>query len=197
MASRSSAKPGSAKSNSRPSGPRRGMRRTSATASGTVSAVADSADGSLKSVEKEQNSSLKEETLPKATKAVSHLRSISPRRAIVLAVVATVVVLTLAVPLRTFFDQKSELENLRNSNASLQIEVNQYRKKVVLQNDPAYIEAQARERLQFVMPGEKPLIVQRPGDGARQSTGDDNSKTKRLWYGKLWDAISVREKAKN
>ncbi|WP_207843347.1 FtsB family cell division protein [Williamsia soli] len=135
-------------------------------------------------------------TLPRGAASLSsRWESINPKRAVVLAAVLSLLALTLAVPMRTYFSQQTEFDELRSSNAQLQAEVRDYEEKVAEQNDPAYIEAQARERLQFVMPGEKPLLMQYPVPPPKS---DEERKAEKQaanpWYTNLWDSVSAPQK---
>jgi cell division protein FtsB len=135
-------------------------------------------------------------TLPRSAAALSSKwESINPKRAVVLAAVLSLLALTLAVPMRTYFSQQTEFDELRSSNAQLQSEVRDYEEKVAEQNDPAYIEAQARERLLFVRPGEKALLMQfpvPPGKTEEELKADEEASNP--WYTNLWGAVSVPEK---
>lgn len=113
------------------------------------------------------------------------------KRAVGLALVLSIVALTLAMPLRTYFSQRSEFEQLRTSNQQLAQQVDDYQQKVNEQNDPAYIEAKARERLQFVKPGETPLVMMYPDDDARKAAARKaEERAGNPWYGNLWDSIA-------
>ncbi|AZG45089.1 septum formation initiator family protein [Gordonia insulae] len=114
------------------------------------------------------------------------------KRAIVLALVVSVVALTLAMPVRTYFSQRAEFDQLRASNDRLRTEVTDYQQKVNEQGDPAYIEAKARERLQFVRPGEKALVMMFPGDDARAAAQKQaEQRARNPWYGNLWESVST------
>ncbi|WP_159405121.1 septum formation initiator family protein [Gordonia sp. YY1] len=111
---------------------------------------------------------------------------------VITVVVVCVVALTLAMPLRTYFSQRSEFRQLTASNEQLRREVADYQQKVNEQNDPAYIEAQARTRLQFVKPGEIPLVMLFPADEARREAAERAEERARApWYGNLWDTLST------
>jgi cell division protein FtsB len=135
-------------------------------------------------------------TFPRTAAAfTSRWENLNPKRAVILAAVLSLLALTLAVPMRTYFSQQTEFDELRASNAQLQLEVSEYEEKVAEQNDPAYIEAQARERLQFVMPGEKPLLMQYPVPPEKtdeELTAEENAANP--WYTNLLGSISVPEK---
>ncbi|MCX6470244.1 MAG: septum formation initiator family protein [Corynebacteriales bacterium] len=120
------------------------------------------------------------------------VRGMSPKRAVLLAMVVSVVALTLAVPLRTYFSQQSESDQLAGANTSLRTEVSELQSKVDEQNDPAYIQAQARDRLQFVMPGDKAVVMQFPTPPAKS---DEEKRAERragnAWYTNLLDSVST------
>ncbi|MGC4962366.1 FtsB family cell division protein [Gordonia sp. DT101] len=119
------------------------------------------------------------------------------KRAIILALVISVVALTLAMPVRTYFSQRAEFDQLRAGNDSLRSQVTDYQQKVNEQGDPAYIEAKARERLQFVRPGEKALVMMYPGDDARiaaQKKAEERARNP--WYGNLWESVATPPNAK-
>lgn len=78
------------------------------------------------------------------------------RRAAVLAAVVCVLTLTIAGPVRTYFAQRTEMAQLSASEAALRRQIADLEQKKVKLADPAYIAAQARERLGFVMPGTRP-----------------------------------------
>lgn len=129
---------------------------------------------------------------PIAHAAAEHLRGINPRHAVILAVVIGFVTLTLAMPVRTYFSQRAEFDQLRESNAQLRKEVADYQQKVNEQGDPAYTEAKARSRLQYARPGETVLVLSFPGEQARKAAAErDAARARNPWYGNLWDSIST------
>ena len=87
------------------------------------------------------------------------------RRAAVLAAVICVLTLTIAGPVRTYFAQRTEMNQLAASEAALRRQIADLEQKKVKLGDPAYIAAQARERLGFVKPGDTPFQVQLPAHG--------------------------------
>ena len=115
------------------------------------------------------------------------------RRAAVLAAVVCVLTLTIAGPVRTYFAQRTEMEQLAASEAALRHQIADLEQQKGKLNDPAYIAAQARERLGFVKPGDIPFQVQLPpgaataappgGDAAKPANNDP-------WYTSLWHTIA-------
>ncbi|ORW38251.1 septation inhibitor protein [Mycobacterium paraense] len=115
------------------------------------------------------------------------------RRAAVLAAVICVLTLTIAGPVRTYFAQRTEMNQLAASEAALRRQIADLEQKKVKLGDPAYIAAQARERLGFVMPGDIPFQVQLPPSAAVPSQpGADATKptSHDPWYTSLWHTIA-------
>ncbi|NMM83554.1 septum formation initiator [Rhodococcus sp. SRB_17] len=116
---------------------------------------------------------------------------LSTSRAVVLAMVVLMLALTLAVPLRTYISQRSDAAQIAAERSVLQKEVDELRAQNARFDDPAYIEALARERLRYVKPGETPFQVQLPGDYKEP----EKKKVKETpltgpWYRDLWQTIS-------
>ncbi|XGU20936.1 septum formation initiator family protein [Rhodococcus sp. 3Y1] len=99
--------------------------------------------------------------LPKSDNTIFGL---STSRAVVLAMVVLMLALTLAVPLRTYISQRSDAAQVAAERQVLEEELRKLQGQNARFDDPAYIEALARERLRYVKPGETPFQVQLPGD---------------------------------
>ena len=91
---------------------------------------------------------------------------LTARRAAILAAVVCVLTLTIAGPVRTYFAQRTEMKQLAASEAALRQQIADLQQQKVKLADPAYIAAQARERLGFVKPGDIPYQVQLPPSAA-------------------------------
>ncbi len=115
------------------------------------------------------------------------------RRAAVLAAVVCVLTLTIAGPVRTYFAQRTEMDQLVASEAALRRQIAELEQKKGKLADPAYIAAQARERLGFVRPGDTPFQVQLPpNEAAAPQPGADAAKpaNNQPWYTALWHTIA-------
>src|SRR6201992_3969737 len=88
------------------------------------------------------------------------------RRGAMLAAGVCVLTLTIAGPVRTYFAQRTEMKQLAASEAALRQQIADLQQQKVKLADPAYIAAQARERLGFVKPGDIPYQVQLPPSAA-------------------------------
>lgn len=122
----------------------------------------------------------------------SRLASVNSKRALGTLVVLVLLALTLAVPTRTYLAQRGEFNRLQAENEQLAREVDHYQRRVTEQNDPAYIEVQARDRLQYVMPGEKPVVLTHPYRD-RQEAAEQRAReyAANPWYQNLWDTVST------
>ncbi|SDE16640.1 Septum formation initiator [Rhodococcus tukisamuensis] len=116
---------------------------------------------------------------------------LSTARAVVLAVVVCAVALTLAMPLRTYLTQRADADQVAAERAQLEDDVARLTREKQQNDDPAHIKAQARDRLQYVMPGETPYQVQLPGavappvEKVNKPKHDGGS-----WYTNLWRPIA-------
>ena len=112
-------------------------------------------------------------------------------RALALAVVLSCLILTLTVPLRTFFTQQSQANELAAERAAIEQQIQALESRKQQQQDPAYIRAEARERLGLVMPGEVPYQVQLPGAYERELERLQRPVEQApVWYTELWKSIS-------
>jgi len=118
---------------------------------------------------------------------------ITARRAAILAAIVCVLTLTIAGPVRTYFAQRTEMNQLTASEAALRRQIADLEQRKAKLGDPAYIAAQARERLGFVKPGDIPFQVQLPPAAAVPSQpGSQTAKPANNdpWYTSLWHTIA-------
>jgi cell division protein FtsB len=118
---------------------------------------------------------------------------LTARRAAILAAVVCVLTLTIAGPVRTYFAQRTEMKQLSASESALRHQIADLEQQKGKLADPAYIAAQARERLGFVMPGEIPYQVQLPPNAALPADPGSTptaAATNDPWYTSLWHTIA-------
>jgi cell division protein FtsB len=113
----------------------------------------------------------------------------SPRRAAMLAAVVCVLTLSVSVPLRNYLSQRSELAAVHEQQQILAGKAAELERRRALLADPQHLEAQARERLRYVRPGEAPYVVQLPPGGTAAVT-DSAVVPRQLWYTELWKSIN-------
>jgi cell division protein FtsB len=113
------------------------------------------------------------------------------RRAAVFAIVVCALALSVAVPLRTYLGQRDEVELQEKRQAEFRAQVDALEDRKAQLDDPAQVEAEARRRLRYVMPGETPYMVELPGDrGGETEEPQDNKVKDESWYQLLWNAVS-------
>ena len=114
-------------------------------------------------------------------------------RVLALSAIFFVLALTIAPPVKHYFTQRAQISALKAQLSADKTALQKAREELLLWQDPEYIKSQARERLHFVLPGERQYIVTQ-GD----SIGNQQSTTKiassladgQPWYSRLIASIS-------
>jgi hypothetical protein len=105
------------------------------------------------------------------------------------------VMLTLAVPLRALIQERREIRDLEQQVISQQAKIDELNNRQARLADPAYLQALARERLNYVFPGEIGFVVL-DEETTTSITGvpgalvpnDDSA-----WYTKLWISTKLAD----
>ena len=106
-------------------------------------------------------------------------------RAAILVVVLAMVVMSLAVPLRSWFRQGDENAALTADVAAREQRIAELEAEAAQWQDDAYVEKQARERLHWVYPGETSYIVI-GAEEQEQKELNAPSGSSGSWYERLW-----------
>jgi len=121
----------------------------------------------------------------------------------VLGLAVCIVVLTLAYPLREYLAQRNEIAHLTEQQRVQRGQVSALEQRRRQWNDPAYVKAQARKRLQYVMPGEIGYVVIDPGrqqaapQGRLPMAVPPRRSTKNApWYSQLWGTVQGADAAR-
>lgn len=122
-------------------------------------------------------------------------RNLTGRAAVVLLVLGALIV-SYAQSLRVWFDQHQQISALNQEIRDREKRVGELNDEIARWKDDAYVKAQARQRLGWVMPGEigyrvigvdgKPLGA--PPEPAAPSDGTAPPQ-KPTWYTKLWGSV--------
>jgi cell division protein FtsB len=117
-------------------------------------------------------------------------------RVVVLGGVLAVLAVLLAPALRSYLTQQQQIDSLRAQVRDQQAEVVQLEKDRAAWNDPAYVKAQARDRLKFVMPGERAYTVIDPQPKAPPTTSPvraaaGTARGDRSWFGDVWRSAQI------
>jgi len=117
------------------------------------------------------------------------------RRLLVLGVVAVVLAVLLAPAMRSYVAQRRQIDALAAQVAEQRDQVAQLQRQREAWDDPAYVKAQARDRLKFVMPGERAYTVIDPAPvkapaGARV-VAVAAAAPNRAWFANLWQSTRI------
>ena len=114
-------------------------------------------------------------------------------RLLALSAILFFLALTIAPPVKHYFTQRAQISALKAQLSADQTALQKARKELLLWQDPEYIKSQARERLHFVMPGERQYIVT---EGETDATQNGTTKIAssladgQPWYARLIASIS-------
>lgn len=115
-------------------------------------------------------------------------------RTAILGLVVCALVVSAALPLREFLSQRADIRHLEQSQAAAKARVTGLEEQKARLADPDYVAALARDRLQFVRPGETAYVVIAPtappaasGDGRRAATAAAGPEAP--WYSQLWGSV--------
>jgi cell division protein FtsB len=106
-------------------------------------------------------------------------------RTFAIAAIFFALALFLAPPIKNYFTQRAQISALESQLASDYSALEEARKELMLWQDPNFIKSQARERLHFVMPGERQYIVT-GGDESEDSNNNGISVVENLPEGQPW-----------
>ncbi|THV42011.1 FtsB family cell division protein [Glycomyces buryatensis] len=107
------------------------------------------------------------------------------RRAAVLALVLSALALAYAYPLRTYVEQRMEINRLEVEQSEQRDRIEDLEAERIKWDDPEYVEAQIRSRLLLVPPGEDLVIVVDEDDPTRPGADDGDSGSEDPWYDEL------------
>jgi cell division protein FtsB len=114
-------------------------------------------------------------------------------RLLALSAILFFLALTIAPPVKHYFTQRAQISALKSQLSADTVALQKAREELLLWQDPEYIKTQARERLHFVLPGERQYIV------TDNSTTDSNNGSTKIasaltdgqpWYARLIASIS-------
>jgi hypothetical protein len=115
---------------------------------------------------------------------------------VLLGALVLLLALTLAGPLRQFLAGRAELSQLAAEGQALDRRITELEAELERQADPAFTEREARERLTYVLPGDRLVVVV---DG-RTVEGEDGAAAEeagpaepRTWFEGLMESLSVAD----
>jgi len=129
-------------------------------------------------------------------RAEERQRSRLTGRAAILVLVLAVLAVSYASSLRAYLQQRHQIDTLEAEIERTQGAIDELQREKERWEDPAYVAQQARERFNYVAPGETPyVVVDENGEpltdaelGDPSSVGEQDT---RAWYDGLWDSVQV------
>lgn len=118
-------------------------------------------------------------------------------RAAVLVVVVASLLVSLALPVREYVEQRGEIAALQSEKERREARVAELQERLRRWDDPAYVSTQARQRLQFVLPGEVGYVVLDPEpssqapEAAVLPPGEEPAPEN--WYTRLWGSVEAAD----
>lgn len=124
-------------------------------------------------------------------------------RVAVLGLVLVVMLVSAALPLRDYLAQRSEIGKLQLRQQQAQARVIALEQERDRLQDPAYVAAEARRRLHFVLPGETAYVLLEPepvpgaepdpteGAPAKDVPADAKAPS---WYTQLWGSVRAADR---
>ena len=113
------------------------------------------------------------------------------RQVAILGIVLCAVALSLAYPLRNYIDQRAQLAAAVADQRSLERQVAELQLQQAALSDPDYLRAEAKKRLQYVMPGDTVYVVHAPDLAAPTDDQTATEKSGVPWYSTLWDTLAA------
>jgi cell division protein FtsB len=131
---------------------------------------------------------------PRAAASGTPRRPLVTGRAVLLAGLVLVLLLTLAGPVRQFLAGRAELTRLAAEGTALDHRAEQLEEELERQADPAYTVRQARERLAYVLPGDR-LVVVVDGEAVEGDAGTvpEPEDGELPWYEALLQSVAVAD----
>jgi cell division protein FtsB len=122
------------------------------------------------------------------------LRTRRTTRLAILVLIGLVLVVAVAPTLRVYLHQRGQIADLEAQAARQRSDVAALQAQAKRWDDPAYVEAQARARLQFVKPGQKSYVVAAPEPKPATAPASGviagtTGTTGRSWMDGLWQSV--------
>ena len=132
-----------------------------------------------------------------ATPTTEPRRSRYTGRAMVLVLVLSVLTISYASSLKAYFQQHSQIQQLRGQIASSESDIHRLEAERARWHDPAYVREQARARFGYLMPGQTSyVVIGEDGKplGAQSTLSDprtNTSSTPTAWWTTEWRSVEL------
>ena len=117
-------------------------------------------------------------------------------RFVALSVVFFLIALTVAPPMQRYFSQRAQISSVEAQIGASKDRLLKAEAELARWRDPAYVKSQARDRLHFVLPGERQYIVVGAKSQSEFESGEQNAVADQLpdhapWYERLISSIQT------
>jgi len=118
-------------------------------------------------------------------------------RAIVLGTLVVLLLVLLASPLNRYFGSRSALNGASQQLRQHRQQLTELSRQVARWGDPGYVQQQAREQLQYAMPGDRVYVVDRGqrNDIVRTAGSSAMTSDPTSWNARLWDSVARADAA--
>ncbi|MGN6472739.1 MAG: FtsB family cell division protein [Mycobacteriales bacterium] len=154
--------------------------------------------GSRKAPARDRRSRAPQPRRAPARPATAARRTPLTGRAAILALALAFVIVAIALPFKIWLSQRGDLSSLNSQIRQAQSRVAELNAQDQKWNNPAYVEAQARKRLHYVMPGESNRVVLGPKPSHRQQAIASAIAHPAAppvsdgpWYSQLWQSMQT------
>ena len=136
-------------------------------------------------------------TAAAASTAAGQRRPRFTGRAAILILVVAVLTVSYASSLRAYLQQRSHIADLKAQIAERSASIDDLEREKRRWNDPAFVQAQARERFGYLMPGETSYVVLGEDGKPLESDTDlpDSSDVRKpeppAWWGPVWESTKL------
>ena len=117
---------------------------------------------------------------------------LTPRAAVLLLVIGGLLA-SAALPLKEYLAQRSEIAELEATQAAARERIAALEAERERLQDPAYIAAEARRRLHFVLPGETAYVVLAPEELPTEQA-EKAEAAQRPWYSQVWGSVEEADR---
>ena len=120
-------------------------------------------------------------------------------RAAILGLVVCALVVSAALPFREYLSQRGQIATAKAKQAQQLTRVEALELQLRQLQDPAYVKAQARTRLHFVLPGETAYVVLTPSAaplpaGRAALQGATATGPEAPWYSQIWGSVKAADR---
>ena len=118
-------------------------------------------------------------------------------RAAILVLVVAVLTVSYASSLRAYLQQRAHIAELKAQISERSASIDDLEREKRRWNDPAFVQAQARERFGYLMPGETSYVVLgedgKPleSDTDLPDSGDVRKPEPQAWWGPVWQSTEL------